>query len=291
MLPKYLKYCLPAFVLALSGVSYADPVYKWVDETGVVQFGEKAPEGVAAQRLDVQPLPKSGLQLGPIATDVYDVPAGGPSSDPPVANSPTRPAPRLFEAQCLTFPSRCFDNKDQRVCAMRYGNSCEAIVFWKTRLEETCQRRFGRKCTGKQLFEERPSSILMRDFDSQFALDQNTSGVNRSCLVRSGFLCSELKDESVCRAQYAKSCDELSNWVASATQECMSKGNADCSSVDFLQSTRPVSVEERELHGIVTVKSDVRRRSDKVMKFVSPDEKNPKHESLLEAAVMRFPGQ
>lgn len=160
MVHEYIKYFLLAFVLALGGVSYADPVYKWVDETGVVQFGEKAPEGVAVERLDVQPLPKSGLQLGPVPTDVYDVPISEQSPVSPVSNSPTRSVTRLFDALCLTFPSQCFDNNDQRVCSMRYGNSCEAMVFWKTRLEETCQRRFGRKCTGKQLFEERPNSIL-----------------------------------------------------------------------------------------------------------------------------------
>ena len=56
---------LCAFILLLAPVWVQAEVYRWVDVKGQVHYGDRSPEGVAAEKIDMPAVKVSGVQTPP----------------------------------------------------------------------------------------------------------------------------------------------------------------------------------------------------------------------------------
>jgi hypothetical protein len=52
---------MTALVLPVMDAGATDEVYRWVDENGIVHFGDRPPEQVDAEQVDIQPAKGSGI--------------------------------------------------------------------------------------------------------------------------------------------------------------------------------------------------------------------------------------
>lgn len=99
-----MKYLIGLVLLTLSGACAAAELYKWVDEKGVTNYGEKPPANRQAMPVDTSPsaVVESAGQLGkkPEA-ERPQRPAADPQK-PQVASAPAPPSPRGMEFDVYT---------------------------------------------------------------------------------------------------------------------------------------------------------------------------------------------
>ena len=103
-------------VLVAGGAAAQQTVYKWVDEEGVVHFGEAPPDGVSAERITTSaaPTPAPPVAAPPakkVETPQQDVP---PVSSPPVAVA--MPASDMTLAE---LDQRCDEAREARIAPLR----------------------------------------------------------------------------------------------------------------------------------------------------------------------------
>lgn len=96
--PDAMKLLVGLTLLAVGGVSAAAELYKWVDEKGVTNYGEKPPANRAASPVDTSPsaVIESGRQRKGSEADRASRSAPEQSRRPPAGAAPS-PAPRGME--------------------------------------------------------------------------------------------------------------------------------------------------------------------------------------------------
>ena len=92
-------------------------VYKWVDEEGVVHFGESPPEGVDAERITTQAAPSQPAQP---AAPAAPAPANPPqAAQPPVAAAPAAVQKPASEMSLAELNQRCEAAREAKIAPLR----------------------------------------------------------------------------------------------------------------------------------------------------------------------------
>lgn len=103
---------MAALLLAIPGAASAGEIYRWVDENGVVHFGDHPPEGVEVKAIPVRPNP---------VQSVSDQAPANPQ-DPPEEGAPTASDALTGEAE---LPELSFVEKRRKERADRRQQSAE----------------------------------------------------------------------------------------------------------------------------------------------------------------------
>jgi len=92
-------------------------VYKWVDEDGVVHFGDAPPEGVTAERITTSAAPQSPA---PAATVPAVKEVAAPPPDVPAAVSPPAVvATPIAEMSLADLDNRCNEAREIKIAPLR----------------------------------------------------------------------------------------------------------------------------------------------------------------------------
>ena len=118
-LPFYLG-TLFVLVLLAGGATAQQTVYKWVDEDGVVHFGESAPAGVEAERITTTAAPQTVPSPAPSrAARVARPPEAPQSEKPPVAAKPVAATTPVADMTLAELDQRCEDAREAKIAPMR----------------------------------------------------------------------------------------------------------------------------------------------------------------------------
>ena len=119
---------LVSLLVAASGVAAQQTVYKWVDEDGVIHFGESPPDGVTAERIvtDAAPPPQ------PAAPTISPQPQAAPQPSRPAAPKAVNPAddapPPVSEVSLAELDARCDAAREAKIAPLREAEieNCKA---------------------------------------------------------------------------------------------------------------------------------------------------------------------
>jgi hypothetical protein len=264
-------------------------IYKWVDENGVVQFGDAPPEAVNARKQSLPPLNRyASPRTSPVELQADD-PVSQAAAPTEKAESPSGSAAKI---KCRKADRNdCFDSEQHRVCLLRYSMLCGELVFWKTILREECEGKRGSDCSDPaHMLQKRPMSMLLRDLDRLLPLRDRVSAQDFACLKTHGFFCDELEDESRCRDSYNLSCDELATWAQGLKEKCEESRDAYCDSPELvIDAFRPRSIEEVQRMGTRAAGRGVVVR-DWLFIELDMKENDESRNAELEAVLSRLPG-
>ena len=121
---------LIAVALLAGPIAAQTTVYKWVDEDGVVHFGETPPAGVAAERITTDaPPPAPPPRTTPVAPG-----SGAESATPsrPVKPDPPEPPPvaetPISEMTLAELDQRCEEAREAKIAPLRAAEieNCKA---------------------------------------------------------------------------------------------------------------------------------------------------------------------
>lgn len=232
------------YVIPVSHRVVLAEVYKWTDENGAVQYGDKPPGGTSTEQQEFPPLNQFHSSVKP--RDKKQVPPSG-SAVAVDAKTVAAPARKRAPIRCKKSDrNNCFDAADHRVCVLRYSLGCGDLVFWKTFAREMCESEQRENCNDpEQLLQHRPMGMLLRDRDGTLPLKSRVSSQDYKCLSKSGFFCRELGSEGRCQTDYGMSCAELSVWAKNLQEKCKKERNDWCDDALRVRDRyRPRSVEE-----------------------------------------------
>ena len=116
----FLGTVIAILVISTHGQASAQDIFKWIDENGVVHYGESVPEGVESyERVSLAPPPATPAPAEPKAADGSELSApetapAAPSSSAPVA------APRPASAMSLEELNQlCEDVREREIAPLR----------------------------------------------------------------------------------------------------------------------------------------------------------------------------
>ncbi len=116
---RVLAICIALMFLAV-GANAQQTVYKWVDDEGVVHFGESPPEGVEAERITTTPAPQAFPQQAPSATAQVATPSNAPRpEEPPVAAKPVAAATPIADLTLAELDQRCDIAREAKIAPLR----------------------------------------------------------------------------------------------------------------------------------------------------------------------------
>lgn len=116
-------------ISAFGGASAQETVYKWVDEDGVVHFGESPPAGVDAEVITTSAAPtvvprETAPPPGPAASKAPTARANAPTPDNPPVEAPVP----ISELSLEELDARCETAREKLIAPLREAeiNRCKA---------------------------------------------------------------------------------------------------------------------------------------------------------------------
>jgi hypothetical protein len=94
-------------------------VYKWVDEEGVVHFGDAPPEGVTSERITTSAAPTPPQPAPAAAVPDVDEVAAPPPDVPTAASPPTVVATPIAEMSLSDLDNRCNDAREIEIAPLK----------------------------------------------------------------------------------------------------------------------------------------------------------------------------
>ena len=115
-----LALCIAATFLMV-GVNAQQTVYKWVDENGVVHFGESPPEGVEAERITTDaPPPSPPPRPAPTAADSgTEATVSAQTAEPATTTVPIAVSTPIADMTLAQFDSRCEEAREAKIAPLR----------------------------------------------------------------------------------------------------------------------------------------------------------------------------
>jgi len=110
-----------ASTFLIVGVNAQQTVYKWVDEDGVVHFGESPPEGVAAETITTDaPPPLPPPRPAPTAADSgTEAPVSAKTVEPATTTDPIAVSAPLADMTLAELDSRCEEAREAKIAPLR----------------------------------------------------------------------------------------------------------------------------------------------------------------------------
>lgn len=100
---QIVKRLLGLLLAIVAGGSFAAETYKWVDEKGVTNYGQKPPAGRAAKPVDTTPIGPTGTVDGSLKSDAAKRRQAEELRPQPVPVSVPPPAPPAAQARGMEF--------------------------------------------------------------------------------------------------------------------------------------------------------------------------------------------
>lgn len=112
--------CIAATFLMV-GVNAQQTVYKWVDEDGVVHFGESTPEGVGAERIttDAPPPPPPPRPAPTAAESGTEATVSEQTAEPATTTVPIAVSTPIADMTLAQLDSRCEEAREAKIAPLR----------------------------------------------------------------------------------------------------------------------------------------------------------------------------
>ena len=110
-----------ASAFLMVGVNAQQTVYKWVDEDGVVHFGESPPEGVEAERITTDASPPSPPpRPAPTAADSgTEATVSAQTAEPATTTVPIAVSTPIADMTLAELDSRCEEAREAKIAPLR----------------------------------------------------------------------------------------------------------------------------------------------------------------------------
>ena len=116
---RILAMCIALMFLAV-GIEAQQTVYKWVDEDGVVHFGQSPPAGVEAERITTAAAPQAVPQQAPASAAPVSEPADAPRpEEPPAAPEPVAATTSIADMTLAELDQRCEAAREAKIAPLR----------------------------------------------------------------------------------------------------------------------------------------------------------------------------
>ena len=117
-IPLILALCIGSIFL-MAGASAQQTVYKWVDDDGVVHFGESPPEGVEAERITTDTPPPSPRPAPTAADSGIIAPVSAQTAEPATTTVPVVVSTPLADMTLAEMDGRCEEAREAKIAPLR----------------------------------------------------------------------------------------------------------------------------------------------------------------------------